>query len=737
MQMTRDEAKEYCKGQLATFLKAQGKPTNKKFECYRCGHKAMSYYPSKQQIHCFHCETYFDIFDLIGEIYGISDTKAVFDRTYQELGIEIVGSNNTSRPVEKKEPAAAVRKEEPAMEKKSIELNIEEQIQAAHEALLCNESALKHFTDRGISKETIERYRIGYSTEGHNAILKNYPQLQTKSKKADLYKYVFPYIGTTGKVTYFTTEITDRDKIDEYNGKYRLINKPKDEAAEQLPAQLFNERYLYEDIKEPVFICEGIFDALSVEEAGGRAIALNGVGHNRLLTICKERKPAFIYLFADADEAGQQAAERIEEGLKGQGIPFTCIKNKAGKDANEALIADRETFIEKVQEYISDAKYLLDREEEEARQEYLNTNAGSYIDDFIKGIRDSVKEPYYPTGFNNIDKLIDEGLRAGLYTIGAISSLGKTTFTLQIADYVAKCGYDVLFFSLEMARKEIMAKSISRETMAIVEEQGGSRQNAKTTLGILTGKRYNNYNEEETTLIADAVTAYSTYAGHLFIYEGIGNIGVAQIREAVEKHIKYADEKGKRPLVVIDYLQILAPYIDEDNPNRHYTDKQAVDKNVLELKRISRDYDLPIIGISSFNRENYTEPVNMAAFKESGAIEYSADVLIGIQYKGMDYKTYTKTDRNGNEVESRESDADHRTRVGKLIKDNVEKAKQGRAQLIEVKVLKNRNGSKGEATLEFYPMFNRFVESIGGTSDALYPVKVEGVQRTVFKPAGR
>ena len=52
-----------------------------------------------------------------------------------------------------------------------------------------------------------------------------------------------------------------------------------------------------------------------------------------------------------------------------------------------------------------------------------------------------------------------------------------------------------------------------------------------------------------------------------------------------------------------------------------YTHLDVYKRQVLELKRFSRDYSIPIIGISSFNRDNYTAPVNMASFKESGAIE--------------------------------------------------------------------------------------------------------------------
>ena len=44
---------------------------------------------------------------------------------------------------------------------------------------------------------------------------------------------------------------------------------------------------------------------------------------------------------------------------------------------------------------------------------------------------------------------------------------------------------------------------------------------------------------------------------------------------------------GESPVVIIDYLQILAPY------SERATDKQNTDKAVMELKRISRDYKIP------------------------------------------------------------------------------------------------------------------------------------------------
>ena len=242
-----------------------------------------------------------------------------------------------------------------------------------------------------------------------------------------------------------------------------------------------------------------------------------------------------------------------------------------------------------------------------------------------------------------------------------------------MGDQIAQAGHDVLIFSLEMARAEIMAKSISRHTLQQVLSSGGDIRNAKTTRGITTGKWYENYSKTERDLINGAIVSYSQYANHIYISEGIGDIGAEQIRETIKQHILFT---GNTPVVIIDYLQILAPY------NDRATDKQNTDKAVMELKRISRDFKTPVIGISSFNRANYSVAVTMEAFKESGAIEYSSDVLIGLQLKGAG-----KKDFDANE------------------------AKKKSPREIELVILKNRNGSTGDR-LEFryYPLFNYFEE---------------------------
>jgi replicative DNA helicase len=453
---------------------------------------------------------------------------------------------------------------------------------------------------------------------------------------------------------------------------------------------IFNVKALRNATK-PVFIVEGELDALSIIDVGGEAVALGSTGMvNSFLKQLETKKPVQSLIIAlDNDEAGEKAYKKLAEGLTGLRIPFYRV-NLTGqyKDANEALQYDREALkqaVDKVEYMQEDWKQeqkeaveqeiddMQDEVKQAERENYLNTSTACYLQNFINGIADSVNTPYISTGFKKLDAVLDGGLYEGLYVVGAISSLGKTTLITQITDQIAQAGQDVLIFSLEMARAEIMAKSISRHTLQQVLNNGGDIRNAKTARGITTGKRYENYNKAERDLINEAIVAYSQYAEHIYISEGIGNIGVEQVRETVKNHIFFT---GNTPIVVIDYLQILAPY------SERATDKQNTDKAVMELKRISRDYKTPVIGISSFNRANYSVEVTMGAFKESGAIEYSSDVLIGLQLKGVGESGF-----------------------------DANEAKKKTEREVELVILKNRNGKIGDKLgYKYYSLFNYFAE---------------------------
>lgn len=308
-------------------------------------------------------------------------------------------------------------------------------------------------------------------------------------------------------------------------------------------------------------------------------------------------------------------------------------------------------------------------------EQYKGANAKDSIDEFIDGIQKNANTPPTSTGFPRLDEVLSGGMREGLTVIGAISSLGKTTMAQQIADNVAQSGRDVLFISLEMARTELMSKSISRETLLEVLENDGDIRNAKTSIGITDASKHKKYSNDEKRLINTAIKRYTEYAGNIYIVEAFGQIGFQDVRELVKIH---HEKTGQAPLVIIDYLQIMKP----DDPRA--TDKTNTDKAVNGLKQISRDFKTTIVAISSLNRDSYNIPMSLKAFKESGAIEYSSDVLIGLDF--------TKMLDDAKEMDFEEE------------KDKVPRN-------ITLTILKNRNGRTGKRINYLYdPRFNYFEE---------------------------
>lgn len=625
--------KEIAKNQLGQYLQSKGINTRKNFKCIDSSkHSNDDKIPSMgykdNMVHCFACGFSGDIFDVIGHEYNISETDhaAKFKKTYEILGMD---SDIINTPISKKRVETA------------ITISIDE-IKKMYSKAHSNLSKTDYFTQRGISQELQEKYKVGYLKEYDNEFI-IVPCTDTFYVKRNLKKHEFRNL-----------------------------------AGGQI--DLFNGYYLDQDNDEPIFIVEGVFDALSVEEVGYRAISLNGWGNYKIVVekLSQNDKKPYLILFLDNDVAGKNATIELEKRLSDLDIPFMDIgKNSEHKDANEYLLNDREGFIEFTTEAVTNMFQIIENEEELILKEYQKASVSNYIQEFVDGISDRVSTKAFPTGFDKLDDVLNGGLYEGLYVMGAISSLGKTTYALQMADQMAEQGIDVMIFSLEMARTELMAKSISRKTY----KDKSTAKHARSTKEITTGKIFNSQlpggsrsqNTEEKEWIVEAVKSYAAFSDHLYIYEGVGDIGVNKIRELVEKHIRI---KKTKPVIFIDYLQILQPF------DVRASDKQNIDKAVLELKRMSRDLKVPVIAISSFNRMNYENKVSFGSFKESGAVEYSSDVLIGLQLKGVGEEKF---------------DADE--------------AKKENPRAIEVVILKNRNGETGRTiSYQYNTKCNLFVE---------------------------
>lgn len=677
--MNKEEAKQYIQNNTKDYL--QPDRTKKGYICPICGSGSGNKgtgITTRDKVHftCWAgCFTNSDIIDIIGQEYGLTD----YDDKLQKAAdiFNITMDRGYNKMDTRKDDISASENQKQNEIKRNKQLNFcvntstdtqaEEEQDYTNFFLQANKDIEKTSYHRGLTLETLNRYKVGYIENWRNPKAPNAPA----SPRLIIPTSDYSYLARDTR-----TELTKEQQ------KYNKIKVGK--------VRIFNSRALGE-AKKPIFVVEGELDALSIIDVGGEAIALGSTANKKaFLTMLESQKPSSPLIIAmDNDEAGSRANKELTEGLERLNVPFYEIDIvQSDKDANEALNRNREAFRTAVGQAMKQVE-SIEAETLRAEKEQLKKEAVVYsLQDFINNITKSKRADFFSTGFSSLDSILDGGLYSGLYVVGAISSLGKTTFCLQIADQVASLGQDVLIFSLEMAKDELISKSVSRFTLIKDLEENGSTAHAKTTKGILAGSRYAQYSEIEKKLIQEALTAYGEYAANIYIIEREGSIGIEEIRDRVRKHIKLT---GKAPVVVIDYLQIIAP------ADIRATDKQNTDKAVSELKRLSRYYSIPVIGISSFNRDNYISPVNLASFKESGAIEYSSDVLIGLQYEGMDY-------REG------EQDKDRQKRIREIIKISAEKGRSGQAQSIQVKVLKNRNGSKGDTFLDFYPMFNYFTE---------------------------
>lgn len=691
--MNKEEARQYIIDRSTDYL--QQDRSKKGYICPICGSGSGNKgtgITTKDKVHftCWAggCFTNSDIIDIIGQENGLTDYNDKLQKAADVFKITIERGDSRMDAREDFAPAPEYQKQDKIKHNTQQSLHNNTYTTTREEAepdysdffLQANKDIGKTFYHRGLTLETLNRFKLGYVESWRHPKapkMKASPRLIIPTSP---HSYLARYAGAGDYINYLGN-VENKRKV----GK----------------VSIFNSQALKE-AQKPIFVVEGELDALSIIDVGGEAIALGSTANTKLLlTMLDSQKPSQPLIIAmDNDKAGARANKELTEGLERLKIPFDTINiAQPYKDANEALNRDKEAFRAAVKQAENTVEQAVEQAENieaevlKAEKEQLKREAAVYsLQDFIRNIEESKRAAFLPTGFNNLDSILDGGLYAGLYVVGAISSLGKTTFCLQVADQIAQRGQDVLIFSLEMAKNELIAKSVSRLTLIKDLEENGSTAHAKTTRDILTGTRYKDYSQTERELINGAIAAYGQYGANIYITEGIGNVGIEEIRDKVQKHTKLT---GKAPVVVIDYLQIIAP------AEIRATDKQNTDKAVLELKRLSRDYSIPVIGISSFNRDNYTAPVNLASFKESGAIEYSSDVLIGLQYEGMDYK-------------EGEADGARQKRIRELVKTAEQKGRSGQAQSIQVKILKNRNGSKGDTLLDFYPMFNYFTDKREG-----------------------
>ena len=252
-----------------------------------------------------------------------------------------------------------------------------------------------------------------------------------------------------------------------------------------------------------------------------------------------------------------------------------------------------------------------------------------------------------PTGFNDFDEMTS-GLQGGdLIIVAGRPSMGKTTFAMNIAEYVAVTNEKpVAVFSMEMPAGSLVMRMLS--------SLGRIDQNK-----VRSGK----LEDDDWPRLASAVGLLAERP--LFI-DDQGGLSPNELRARCRRLTR---EHGQIGLVVIDYLQLMQVPGFKENRTAEISEISR------SLKGLAKELNAPVIALSQLNRSLEQRPNKrpvMSDLRESGAIEQDADVIVFI-YRDEVY--------------------------------NPESESKGTAEII---IGKQRNGPIGHVRLTFIGKYTRF-----------------------------
>lgn len=250
---------------------------------------------------CFSCGASYDIYDLIGLDYDLHSFKEQLEKV-QELYLGYI-------PVKKEV-------------KKDIDNKVYDYTNYYNKCFK-NRYRTTYLEQRGITRELIDKYKIGYDEERKLV--------------------VFPI----NKHCYFARSVVNNDKI-----------KSKGSS------DIWNKRYIKEN-NQFVYVTEGIIDALSLEviDPNVKVMSINGVGNiNSLVYALKENNfNGTIGIAFDNDGAGKKATDELKKELAkinvnsfSTSMIATFDDTSKVKDINMALINNKD-LLKRNYEYINSA----------------------------------------------------------------------------------------------------------------------------------------------------------------------------------------------------------------------------------------------------------------------------------------------------------------------------------------------------------------------------------------------
>lgn len=211
------------------------------------------------------------------------------------------------------------------------------------------------------------------------------------------------------------------------------------------------------------------------------------------------------------------------------------------------------------------------------------------------------------TPWPDLNRLIG-GLQGGrVYCLAARPAVGKSLMAQGLAEHwLTRHGQPVLYATLEMPAREL--------AMRMLAHQSG--------VSLTALKASKHLSEGDWSKIAQAIDATRDSYAQLVVCDEAGQ-SAGSIRLAA----KAMQRRGGLGLVVVDYLQLLAPPPGQKQRNR---EREVADIS-RAFKALAMELDVPVVLVSQLNRASLArsdKKPQMSDLRESGAIEQDCDVIV-------------------------------------------------------------------------------------------------------------
>jgi len=376
----------------------------------------------------------------------------------------------------------------------------------------------------------------------------------------------------------------------------RTPRQDVDSERAVIGAAMLNQRVLEdihlkgEDFYRPQH--EELWDLILTESRAGRPVTPMALAQKLITAPIVGLEPTYLHECVTAAPVRAEAAHHagIIKGL-------ARLRSLADVGAKLQQMSMTSAWDE-TEQVLDDARAVLDATANEATGIRVRTFADA-LDSAID-LWSSPKGKSYPTGWSELDRKFNGGWHPGQLTImGARPAVGKSLVAGCAA--VAATGYGVGFFSLEMKEHEVIGR------MAAASEG-------------IDLHHLNSFELTETDWSKVARLRAKSAEWPVYIEE-LSRTTMAQIRATVRTWKR----RGPVPLVIIDYLQLVAPADTREQRERQ------VARIAEDCKHLAKEFDTHVLALAQVNRgstQRADPRPTMADLRESGGIEAHADNII-------------------------------------------------------------------------------------------------------------